>query len=80
MSLSTDCADLIVTSPPYLGMIDYAAASRLTYLWYGWSLADDRKAEIAITDSSLIRATKSLAFTQQGHQGGIVKNKLQIAS
>jgi len=40
----------------------------------------DRKAEIAITDSSLIRATKSLAFTQQGHQGGIVKNKLQIAS
>ena len=40
----------------------------------------DRKAEIAITDSSLIRATKSLAFTHQGHQGGIVKNKLQIAS
>src|SRR6266511_3521758 len=38
--------DLIVTSPPYLGMIDYALANRLTYLWFGWSLTEDRDLEI----------------------------------
>ena len=39
-------ADLIVTSPPYLGMIDYALANRLTYLWMGWDLERDRREEL----------------------------------
>ena len=38
--------DLVVTSPPYLGMIDYALANRLTYLWMGWSLKEDQELEI----------------------------------
>jgi DNA methylase len=45
-SYDSDSADLVVTSPPYLGMIDYTAANRLTYLWYGWDMASDRALEI----------------------------------
>jgi hypothetical protein len=41
-----DSVDLIVTSPPYLGMIDYAAANRLTYLWFGKSIKEERTREI----------------------------------
>ena len=39
-------ADLVVTSPPYLGVIDYALANRLSYLWMGWDLERDRKEEL----------------------------------
>jgi hypothetical protein len=46
LPMEADTADLIVTSPPYLGMIDYANANRLTYLWFGWKLDVDRANEI----------------------------------
>ena len=46
LSLAPGTADLIVTSPPYLGVIDYTLGNRLTYLWMGWSMEEDRKAEI----------------------------------
>lgn len=39
-------ADLIVTSPPYLGMIDYARANRTAYLWMNWPFEEDARAEI----------------------------------
>ena len=38
--------DLIVTSPPYLGVIDYTHAHRLLHLWMGWPMADERAREI----------------------------------
>jgi hypothetical protein len=38
--------DLIVTSPPYLGMIDYTTASRLMYYWMGWRLEEEKRQEI----------------------------------
>lgn len=41
-----DPAALVVTSPPYLGMIDYSKANRLTYLWMGWDLGEDKSLEI----------------------------------
>jgi hypothetical protein len=46
LPLGDDSIDLVVTSPPYLGMIDYAAGNRLTYLWFGWSMSADRNLEI----------------------------------
>ena len=46
LSLSDSCVDLVVTSPPYLGMIDYTLANRLTYLWFGWSQLEDKQLEI----------------------------------
>lgn len=39
-------ADLVVTSPPYIGMIDYTMANRLTHLWMGWDLVSERTSEI----------------------------------
>jgi hypothetical protein len=45
-SYESNSVDLVVTSPPYLGMIDYTTASRLTYLWFGWDLVKDRTLEI----------------------------------
>ena len=45
-SYESGCADLVVTSPPYLGMIDYTTANRLLYLWRGWDIAEDRGREI----------------------------------
>lgn len=38
--------DLIVTSPPYLGVIDYTKAHRLQYMWMGWDFDSDKLLEI----------------------------------
>jgi hypothetical protein len=46
LSLGKDSADLVVTSPPYIGMIDYTHASRMVYLWMGWSILEERELEI----------------------------------
>jgi hypothetical protein len=46
LNIPDSSVDLVVTSPPYLAMIDYALANRLTYLWMGWSLQEDRNNEI----------------------------------
>lgn len=46
LNLPNSSVDLVVTSPPYLAMIDYALANRMTYLWMGWSLQEDRDGEI----------------------------------
>ena len=46
LSGSDSSVDLVVTSPPYLGMIDYALANRLTYLWFDWPMSEDREMEI----------------------------------
>jgi len=46
LPLPSASVDAIVTSPPYLGMIDYTLGHRLTYLWRGWSMQSDRRREI----------------------------------
>jgi len=46
LPLLESTADLIVTSPPYVGMIDYTRANRLTYLWMNWPLAQHLESEI----------------------------------
>lgn len=46
LDIAANSVDLIVTSPPYVGMIDYALAHRLLYLWMNWDLTEDRNAEI----------------------------------
>ncbi len=38
--------DLIVTSPPYVAVIDYVRANRLLYLWMNWPFDAERSAEI----------------------------------
>ncbi len=45
-NVSDSTVDLIVTSPPYLGMIDYTLANRLTYIWMNWPLQSDIALEI----------------------------------
>ncbi len=46
LAVSAGCVDLIVTSPPYVSVIDYARANRLLYAWMNWRLADERNSEI----------------------------------
>lgn len=46
LPLTDNSVDLIVTSPPYVGVIDYTHANRLLYCWMGWSLIKDRSDEI----------------------------------
>lgn len=46
LAIRDESVDLVVTSPPYLGMIDYTLASRVEYLWMGWSLEADKTREI----------------------------------
>lgn len=46
LPLRASTVDLIVTSPPYIGVIDYVRANRLLYLWMGWSFDDERAIEI----------------------------------
>lgn len=44
--LRENSVDLVVTSPPYLGMIDYARANRLTFAWFDWDLSGEMQNEI----------------------------------
>jgi hypothetical protein len=46
MAIRDSIVDLVVTSPPYIGVIDYTHANRLLYAWMGWSMDPDRRAEI----------------------------------
>ena len=46
MALASESVDLVVTSPPYIGVIDYVRANRLFYLWMGWPLDEERHDEI----------------------------------
>lgn len=46
LSLLNSSVDLIVTSPPYIGMIDYTLANRLHYLWMGWNIKEEKTREI----------------------------------
>ncbi|RUP08602.1 DNA methyltransferase [Hyphomicrobium sp.] len=42
----SSCVDMIVTSPPYVSMIDYTRANRLFYTWMGWNIDEQREQEI----------------------------------
>jgi len=46
LGVSSDSVDLVVTSPPYVGVIDYTRANRLLYLWMNWPFETDRREEI----------------------------------
>lgn len=46
LPLASDTVNLVVTSPPYIGVIDYTHAHRLIYLWMGWPFESDRRGEI----------------------------------
>jgi SAM-dependent methyltransferase len=46
LPLRPESVDLVVTSPPYMGMIDYTRAGRLSYLWYGWPMDEAERNEI----------------------------------
>ncbi len=46
LALPSESVDLVVTSPPYLGVIDYTRANRLLYAWMGWELQRERSEEI----------------------------------
>lgn len=46
LSLASSSIDVVITSPPYVGMIDYTRANRLLYLWMGWALDYERSLEI----------------------------------
>jgi DNA methylase len=46
LPISSNSVDLVVTSPPYVGVIDYTRANRLLYLWMNWPFDSDRAAEI----------------------------------
>jgi len=45
LGIKNNSIDLIVTSPPYIGMIDYTRANRLHYAWMEWDL-NEREGEI----------------------------------
>lgn len=46
LGLLSNSIDLVVTSPPYVGVIDYTRANRLLYLWMNWPFETDRYEEI----------------------------------
>jgi hypothetical protein len=46
LPVDSGTADLVVTSPPYIGVIDYTHANRLLFLWMGWSMDQERVDEI----------------------------------
>lgn len=46
LALPNNSVDIIITSPPYIGVIDYTHANRLLYSWMNWSILEERRQEI----------------------------------
>ncbi len=46
LPLEDDTIDCIITSPPYISMIDYTMANRMFYTWMDWDLNKTRNDEI----------------------------------
>jgi hypothetical protein len=46
LGIATGSVDLVVTSPPYISVIDYTRSNRLLYLWMNWPFDWDRQDEI----------------------------------
>jgi SAM-dependent methyltransferase len=46
LPIEDSSVDLIVTSPPYISVIDYVRAQRLLYVWMNWPFDSDRANEI----------------------------------
>jgi hypothetical protein len=46
LALEAEAIDLVVTSPPYVSVIDYTHANRLLYTWMGWHMRAEREHEI----------------------------------
>lgn len=46
LGIRSESVDLVVTSPPYISVIDYTRANRLLYLWMNWPFDEDRRDEI----------------------------------
>ena len=46
LPVDSGSVDLVVTSPPYVGVIDYVKANRLLYLWMNWPFDQERATEI----------------------------------
>ena len=57
LAIRDNSIDLVVTSPPYVGVIDYTRANRLLYLWRNWNLDSERMQE---TGARYKRGRKSL--------------------
>ena len=45
-ALAAESVDLVVTSPPYFGVVDYVKAQRLSFEWFGLEIEHYRRAEI----------------------------------
>lgn len=58
LPLPRECADLVLTSPPYLTRIDYAVAYARELAVYGVDVASDRKLRAKLMGTTLIRETK----------------------
>lgn len=46
LGLQSETVDAVITSPPYVSVIDYTHANRLLYAWMGWSMQSEREHEI----------------------------------
>lgn len=46
LPICAESVDLVVTSPPYIGVIDYVRANRMMYMWMGWPFDMERAEEI----------------------------------
>lgn len=46
LPFQNEVADAIITSPPYVSMIDYTLANRLVYYWNNWSYKEELASEI----------------------------------
>jgi SAM-dependent methyltransferase len=62
--VSQESVDLIVTSPPYFGVVDYVKAQRLSMEWFGYEIEPYRVAEIGAR-SKRHRKTAALEFERE---------------
>ena len=62
--IAPESVDLVVTSPPYFGVVDYVKSQRLSFEWFGFDLEQRRQAEMGAR-SKRHRRQAAAEFTQQ---------------
>ncbi len=70
--LAESSVDLVVTSPPYLAMIDYSTAQRLSYMWRNLRMDLDREDEVGA------RSRRNRVFAEAEYENAISQSVVEI--
>ena len=76
--IADDSVDIVITSPPYVNMIDYVTSQRLSYYYFGSSIPEDSEKEIGARNRRKRRDTLNRYINDMQSVNRIVFDKLKV--